>query len=74
MSNVTISVEDNLLKAGRLYAKNHGTTLNSLLRKLLRQTVEQDSDFWLDECFKLMDQAGGDSKGKKWKREDLYRE
>lgn len=48
MSNVTISIEDQLLKEGRLYAKIHGTTLNSLIRKLLKQTVEQDSELWLD--------------------------
>ncbi|MGD8258269.1 MAG: hypothetical protein PVH56_11935 [Desulfobacterales bacterium] len=27
---------------------------------------------WLDECFALMDRANVSSKGKRWKREDLY--
>jgi ribonuclease D len=72
MSNVTISMDSNLLKAGRNYARLHKTTLNNLVRKLLKQTVEKKSENWLDECFAIMDKAQGNSKGAKWKREDLY--
>ncbi len=72
MSNITISIDDKLLKKCREYAKNHNTSLNALIRRLLSQTVENVSKDWVDECFALMDRAKANTKGKKWKREDLY--
>ena len=72
MGNVTISINDDLLKKSRQYASNHNTSLNALIRRLLRMSVESGSEKWLDECFSLMDQAGANSWGKKWKRSDLY--
>jgi hypothetical protein len=72
MANVTISIDDKLLKEGRKYARMHGTSLNSLIRQLLSKTVAPTSNDWLEECFRLMDRAKGDSKGEKWSREDLY--
>ena len=72
MANVTISIDDKLLKEGRKYARMHGTSLNSLLRQLLSKTVAPSSNDWLEECFRLMDRAKGNSKGEKWSREDLY--
>jgi len=72
MPNITISLDEDLLKSGRRYAERHHTSLNSLIRKTLKQTVQSESGDWLDECFKLMDKAGGTSKGRGWKRGDLY--
>jgi len=72
MSNLTISIDDDLLKSGRLYAKKHHTSLNALIRKLLQETVTRNRQNWLDDCFKLMDESGADSQGKKWHREELY--
>lgn len=73
MPNITISLDKDLLNAGREYAKKHNTSLNHLIRKQLEQTVmSQSREYRLEECFKLMDQAGGNSEGEKWKREDLY--
>lgn len=72
MPNITISLEEDLVKSGRRYAEKHGTSLNALIRKILRQTIRSESGDWLDECFDLMDQAKGDSKSKNWKRGDLY--
>jgi len=72
MPNITISLDENLLKAGRQYAKKHNTSVNALIRKLLEQTIQVQSKDWLEECFKLMDQAEVNSQGMRWKREDLY--
>ena len=72
MPNVTLSIEEKLLKAGREYAKKHHTSLNNLIRKMLIKTVQTSTGRCLDECFELMDRAGGNSKGKRWNREDLY--
>jgi hypothetical protein len=72
MPNITISLDEQLLKLGRQYAERHQTSMNALIRNLLEQTVKSDSTQWLDECFSLMDRANASSAGKSWKREDLY--
>ena len=73
MKNITIALDEEVIKAGREYARAHNTSLNGLIRSLLEQTVKPESRQWLDECFELMDQAQANSQGTKWKREDLYR-
>ena len=72
MPNITISLDEVLLKSGRQYAEQHQTSVNGLIRSLLEKTVKNDSTQWIDECFSLMDRANIQSKGKCWKREDLY--
>jgi len=75
MANITLSLDDDLIKAGREYAKkNQGTSLTNLIRKLLKDTISPSSEQWIEECFALMDKAKGKSGGKSWSREDLYRE
>lgn len=72
--NVTLSIPEGMLRAGRDYAKKHHMSLNALIRNLLARVVmRSSSQAWLTECFRLMDQAKADSKGKRWDREDLYR-
>ncbi len=73
MKNVTIAIDEETLNAGRQYAMDHHTTLNSLIRQLLERTVsKQSGDNWADEFFKLADKAKGNSEGRQWTREDLY--
>ena len=72
MPNITISIDEKLLKFGREYAEKHRLSVNALIRNLLEQTVKSDSVQWLDECFALMDRANARSKGRRWKRKDLY--
>lgn len=72
MPNITLSIDEKLLKYGREYARKHHTSVNALIRKLLEQTVKIDATQRIDECFALMDRANVRSKGKRWKREDLY--
>ena len=72
MPNITISLDEELLRSGRRYAEKHNTSLNALIRNLLEQTVNPQSTAWLEECFLLMDRANASSHGKRWTREDLY--
>jgi plasmid stability protein len=72
MPNITVSLDEDLLKSRRKYAQKHHTSMNALIRTLLEQTVQPQSKDWLDECFDLMDRARANSRGKRWKREDLY--
>jgi len=72
MPNITISLDEDLLKQGRLYAQKHRTTLNALIRDQLKKTVMRENNEWLDEIFSLVDKLGARSKGPRWKREDIY--
>ncbi len=73
MRNITLSVQDDLLKAGREYAREHHLSLNALVRQLLAKTaLSSNKNGWLEECFSLMDKAHANSRGKKWTREDIY--
>ncbi len=73
MPNITISLEKKLIDAGRNYASKHNTSLNNLIRNLLKKAVSASNENWLEECFQLMDQANADSRGEKWTREELHR-
>ena len=72
MPNVTISIGEKLLKKSRKYAEKRGTSLNALIRDLLTDKVDQNSEQWIQELFDFADKKSGNSSGKKWKREDLY--
>ncbi len=72
MANVTLSLDDSLIKKGRKHAQKRGKTLNGLIRELLSKEIEHKNTDWLDHCFMLIDQAKIDTKGIKWTREELH--
>ena len=72
MKNITLSIDEETLDAGRDYAKRHQTTLNALVRELLVKTVLSDRKAAVSEMFRLMDAHPGNSQGRHWIREDLY--
>ena len=73
MKNITLALDEKIIRKGRKYATKHNLTLNSLVRKLLEKTVESDSSDWLEEAFRKMDKVKLPAGISKWKREDLYR-
>lgn len=73
MKNITLSIDDDLLHAGREYAREHNISFNVLVRKLIEQTVAQKQARWLDDTFALMDRANVKSGTETWSREELYR-
>ena len=73
MKNINLSIDDALLQAGREYARQHNTSFNVLVRRLIEQTVVQRQARWLDDTFSLMDKADVKSGHEKWTRGDLYR-
>jgi len=72
MKNVTLAMDEKLVAAGRKYAADHGTTLNALLREQLEHVLGLPGADWVDRCIEEMDRAGGRSRGKAWKRDELY--
>lgn len=73
MKNITLALDEKIIRKGRKYASKHNLTLNSLVRRLLEKTVETDSSDWLEECFSKMDKIDLPEKIGKWNREELYR-
>jgi plasmid stability protein len=41
MSNLTLSIDDDLLKKARLYAVAHDTSVNAMVREYLREIAER---------------------------------
>jgi hypothetical protein len=72
MKNITLALDEETLNAGRKYAQRHGTTLNTLVRELLVKTVLADKKTAVGEMFRLMDVHPGNSRGRRWLREDLH--
>ncbi len=72
MPKITISLDENLMRAIKEHAKRYHTSLDNSIHQLLQRTVTSTNSHWLEECFQLMDQANANSQGDKWRREDLY--
>lgn len=72
MANLTLSIDDELLNRGRNYAQARGTSLNSLVRKLLTDAVSTP-DASVDSMIERLRHSSGDSKGVKFSREELHR-
>lgn len=72
MKNITLALDQETLEAGRAYAERHQTTLNALVRNLLAKTVHSDRTATAAEMFRLMDDAPGRSRGKRWTRDELH--
>jgi len=73
MKNITLSIDDGILQAGRAYARSHNMSFNVLVRRLIEQTVMPRKEKWLDDTFSLMDKVNVSSDGVAWTREELYR-
>jgi hypothetical protein len=73
MKNITLSIDEEILKLGREYARTHNVSFNVLVRRLIEQTVATKSSDWLDDAFEYVDQNIQSSVGITWKREDLHR-
>lgn len=73
MRNITLSIDEDILQAGREYARIHNMSFNVLVRRLIEQTVTTKTDLWLDDTFSLMDRLNVSSGDQKWTREELYR-
>ena len=77
MSNITIALEDSLLRRARIKAVQSGTTVNAVLRDKLREFVgetesEPDHVKSIRKFLELARKSKGNSRGQKWTREELY--
>jgi len=72
MTDLKITVDDETLAAYRRYAEEHGVSLDEAIRRGLAHWIAKDSDSWSAQWERLAKEAKGSSRGKRWRREDLY--
>jgi hypothetical protein len=82
MANLTLSIEDDLLKQSRLYAVQHDTSVNALVRAYLESLVSKAKDAEqterenaVAEMMRLTDEASRLAQVPDdyvWRREDAY--
>jgi len=71
--NLTISVDDDLLRRARALARERGVSLQDLLREYLRSIAGETSpEAVAEELLDLMDRHGGHSGGRRFGREEAY--
>ena len=70
--STTLSLNKELLKAGRAYAAEQGTSLNAFVREPLAKTVQNQDGIQRDRVLRMTETHAGNSQGKTWSREDLY--
>jgi sugar/nucleoside kinase (ribokinase family) len=73
MVDITLTIDEQTLSLGMEYAREHNIPFNMLVMKSIEDAVKSVSRQWWQETLQLMDQAHGNSHGKKWVREELYR-
>jgi hypothetical protein len=72
MKNVTLSIPEDLLVRSREYARKHGTTLNQMVRDLLKRNVQTSKGSVADSIIEHADRTAVSMKGYKWNRNDAY--
>ena len=73
--NLTITIDDELLRRARIRALSQGTSVNAILREFLESyagsEIERKARTRLAELARESRSASGPD-GRDWKREDLY--
>ncbi len=74
MANLTIAVDDELLKRARVKAIEEGTSVNALLRERLEEYVDarERQRVAIRELLESARRSTGGSGGRKWTRAELY--
>jgi plasmid stability protein len=73
--NLTITIDDELLRKARIRALNQGTSVNAVLREFLESYAGSEAEALarsrLAELARSSDASSGPG-GRNWKREDVY--
>ena len=75
VKNITMSIDENLLKKARKAAIDKNTTLTGMIRKYLEQLSETEESKKLQiisELKSIYSNSKAEVGRKNWKREDLY--
>lgn len=72
----SIYLEPELHRILKIKAAESDKSISALVNEAVREAIvgytASNPESWLEESFKLMDEAGINSGGRQWKREELY--
>ena len=72
--NLTLSIDDRLLREAREVARSMGKSVNQLVREYLEQlTSRDDADRDIEELGRLSIESGGRSRGWRFDRDELHK-
>ncbi|HTT38837.1 MAG TPA: DUF6364 family protein [Burkholderiales bacterium] len=76
MANLTLTVDDDILKKARMHALQRGTSVNALVREYLQSIALDDSELEAiaSGIDAIADASNARRGGRRWSREDLYDE
>lgn len=75
MANLTIAIDDEVLKRARLRALEQGTSVNALLRDYLNSYAGEDREMRVRrEIVESARRSRAGNGGRGWTRDDLYEE
>ena len=74
MKNITLSIEDDVLREARKIAAERGTTVNAMVRASLAELVRQKkrTRSALARMRELAEEGGMEVGDRTWSRDDLY--
>jgi len=72
MENITLSIPDDLLQRSRDYAKRQGKSLNDMVRELLKKTISENQQDYLEIIEKSREDLGIDTRNR-FDRNELYK-
>jgi hypothetical protein len=75
MTNLTLTIDDELLKRARIRALEQDTSVNALVRTYLEQLAARRPDREAMDAFLVMTEsihAGSGHGGRSWTRDELY--
>lgn len=71
MANLTLTIDDDVLRRARIRALEHGTSVNALVRDYLVGLVGSE-DRIMDDLLDALDQTDAGSGGRTWTRDELH--
>jgi plasmid stability protein len=75
VSNLTLTLDEELLKRARIRAIEQGTSVNAVVREFLTSYAGMDDERRARRRFVEIAEesnAGSEGEGRNWRREDLY--
>jgi hypothetical protein len=74
MTNLTITIDDQILKKARMRALEEGISINALLREYLEKYTGANKQYQqaTQEILRIAKASKSSSAGKHWSRDELY--
>ena len=71
--NITLAIDDDLVKAARDVAAAMGKSLNQVIREYLEHLTDRDRvERDMRELRRLSEEGGGNSGGRRWTRDEIH--